>query len=298
MVLWGMAFHLVTDGSPTERAATPWASDLDGYTSGFFLMARVRSSDLVGFGDDQTIAAMWRSNGVSNLTFRWFLDTNGKFQLSVKETANTILGEASGVVTTDQGVDEDDTFWVGVSVRFSSGALTQWYWGGTGASPSWVTWGAESSVVSGVLDMVSDGANSLTIGDIRPDDGPQDEWNGRIYEYRQFNDAFGLGTRVAYFNAADFSVGDGTTDTAVGQDDNTWTLTGSASMIADDSESESVATVTFTTYDTPWGAESVGHGVKHSLWRWYDGFRTARTIIITGGVATASPGNATATVDA
>ena len=58
-----------------------------------------------------------------------------------------------------------------------------------------------------------------------------------------------------------------------------------------------MATVTFTTYLTPWAAESVNHGKDYSLWRWFDGFRTARIIIITGGVATPSPGNATATAD-
>lgn len=58
-----------------------------------------------------------------------------------------------------------------------------------------------------------------------------------------------------------------------------------------------MATVTFASYDTPHRPESVGHDERWSLWRWFDGFRTARVIIITGGVATPSPGAATATVD-
>ena len=294
-----MAFHLVTDGSPTERATAPWASDLDGYTSGFFFVARVRSDGLVGFGDDQTIAAMWRSNGVSNLTFRWFLATDGKFNLSLKETGNTVYAGASGVVTTDQGVSDGDTFWVGLSGRFSSGLLCQFYWGGTGTSPSWVTWGAELPVNAGVIDMVSDGANDLTVGDIRPDDGPHDEWNGRIYEYRQHNNAIGLGTIVAHFNGVDFSVGDGNTDTAVGAAGNTWTLTGSASMIADDSEAAGAATVTFATYDVPkLPEENAPHDKRYSLWRYFsDGIPTSFVAIITGGVANASPGYANPTVD-
>ena len=58
-----------------------------------------------------------------------------------------------------------------------------------------------------------------------------------------------------------------------------------------------MATVTFSTYDTVWNAEGQGHAKRYSLWRWYDGFRTARVIMITGGVATPSPGLAQATVD-
>ncbi len=285
-----MAFHLVTDGAPTERASIPYATDLDGYTSGFFLMARVEAADLAGFGDEQTIVSMWRGPATTSLTFYWFLHTDGTFRIHFFEVAGTEYDNASGVVTTDQTVVDGDTFWVGVSVRFSSGALTQWYWGGTGASPNWETWGAESSVTAGVLNMRSDASNTLTLGDSRYNTGPADEWNGKIYEYRQFNDAFGLGTRVAYFNAADFSVGDGNTDTAVGAEGNTWTLAGSASMIADDSEAEGGAKVTIDTYDTPHQPESIGHSEKYSLWRWFSGIATARTVIITGGVATPSPG--------
>ena len=51
-----------------------------------------------------------------------------------------------------------------------------------------------------------------------------------------------------------------------------------------------MAEVLFQTYDTPHQPESVGHGENWSLWRWYSGIATARTIIITGGVATPSPG--------
>lgn len=57
------------------------------------------------------------------------------------------------------------------------------------------------------------------------------------------------------------------------------------------------AVVTFETFDTPWAAEGQGHHDKYSLWRWYSGFRTARVIIITGGVATPSPGLAQATTE-
>ena len=51
-----------------------------------------------------------------------------------------------------------------------------------------------------------------------------------------------------------------------------------------------MAGVMFDTYDTPHQPESVGHGENWSLWRWYSGIATARTIIITAGVASPSPG--------
>lgn len=58
-----------------------------------------------------------------------------------------------------------------------------------------------------------------------------------------------------------------------------------------------MAGVLFETYDVPHRPEATGHDKKWSLWRWFSGIATARIIIITGGVATASPGAATATVD-
>ncbi len=58
-----------------------------------------------------------------------------------------------------------------------------------------------------------------------------------------------------------------------------------------------MATVAFTSYDIPHGAESVGHGEEWSLWRWYNGIAVGRVIMITNGVATPSPGAATATAD-
>lgn len=57
------------------------------------------------------------------------------------------------------------------------------------------------------------------------------------------------------------------------------------------------STVTFATYDTPHRPETVNHSNDWSLWRYYDGIRTRRTIIITNGVATPSPGAASLTAD-
>ena len=53
----------------------------------------------------------------------------------------------------------------------------------------------------------------------------------------------------------------------------------------------------FDTYDTPHQPESVSHGENWSLWRWYSGIATARTIIITGGVASPSPGRVYPSID-
>lgn len=58
-----------------------------------------------------------------------------------------------------------------------------------------------------------------------------------------------------------------------------------------------MTTLAMTYYLTPWKAESVGHGKRWSLWRWFDGFRTPHMVIITGGVANDSPGYATTNID-
>ncbi len=59
----------------------------------------------------------------------------------------------------------------------------------------------------------------------------------------------------------------------------------------------SMPTIAFTSYDVPHDDESVGHAEKWSLWRWYGGIAVSRVIMITNGVATPSPGAATATAD-
>ena len=59
-----------------------------------------------------------------------------------------------------------------------------------------------------------------------------------------------------------------------------------------------MTTLAMTHYLTPWKAEGVGHGKELSLWRWFDGFRTPHTVIITDGVANAAPGYAVIPGDA
>ena len=60
-----------------------------------------------------------------------------------------------------------------------------------------------------------------------------------------------------------------------------------------------MAEVMFETYDTPHLTEKLDHPTlrgrkihtkEHSMWRHFSGIATARTIIITNGVASASPG--------
>ena len=58
-----------------------------------------------------------------------------------------------------------------------------------------------------------------------------------------------------------------------------------------------MATLAMTYWLTPWKAESVGHAAKHSLWRWFDGFRNPHMVIITSGVANTAPGYATSNID-
>ena len=58
-----------------------------------------------------------------------------------------------------------------------------------------------------------------------------------------------------------------------------------------------MTTLAMTYYLTPWKDESVGHGAKWSLWRWFDGFRTPHLVIITSGAANAAPGYSSATTD-
>ena len=59
-----------------------------------------------------------------------------------------------------------------------------------------------------------------------------------------------------------------------------------------------MATFTPPTYFMPWGPENAaGFGEKWSLWRHYDGIPTGYVVLITSGVATASPGRASVTTD-
>ena len=230
-----MAFGMSTpDGAPTEHASTPNVSIANA--NGFFIGARVNSTDLLGVGDIQVIMSKRAGPGtaVNQYTWELSLQDDGKFNIGFFETGATGFGGAqSGVVTTDQTVVDGDDFWFGVSVRFVPGGRAQWYWGGTGATPTWVTWGAETSEQAGVLD-VRAGTDNIVVGDGRYASGPEDEWVGTIYEAFFEDKPFGTGTVTHYFNAADFELGDGNTDTAVGSAGNTWTLAGSAAMITDD----------------------------------------------------------------
>ena len=67
-----------------------------------------------------------------------------------------------------------------------------------------------------------------------------------------------------------------------------------------------MAEVMFNTYDIPHLTENLDHPTlrgrkihtrEHSLWRHFSGIATARTIVITGGVASASPGLVNPTID-
>lgn len=232
-----MAQYLEGTGVPTRRARVPYATDLDGYQDGFFLAGRVRSSDVKGFTDEQTIASMWRGpDGNTSLTFLLWLAGTGKFHLEFEETAQTQRQDISPDVVIDKGVSDNDTFWMGVSVRFDGGSNTQFYWGGFGAIPVWETWGTES-FDAGVTDLRTDSSNDLTVGDTRFLTGPEDEWFGGIFEYVQFNTDFpniGADSLVAWFNAEDFDLNDGDTDSVVGGAGKTWTLASGDPMILAD----------------------------------------------------------------
>ena len=232
-----MAQYMECTGVPTRRARVPWAADLDGYTAGFFLAARVRSDDIKGFADQQTIASMWRGPDINtSLTFMWFLETDGTFKLTFEETTATQLLDQSGDIVVDKGITDGEEFWIGVSVRFDGGAHTQWYYGGLTAKPVWGKYGTESTD-AGVTDLRTDSSNDLTVGDTRHNTGPEDEWFGDVFEYVQFSADFpniGAANLEAWFNAEDFALNDGDTDTAVGGAGKTWTLASGATMILDD----------------------------------------------------------------
>ena len=88
--------YLNLPGTGTQRARAGWTPDLDGYTDGFFLAARWGTNDIVGFGDAQTIAAMWRGAGAPERTFHWFLDDTanpGKLVLQWEDSLGAIAAE-------------------------------------------------------------------------------------------------------------------------------------------------------------------------------------------------------------
>ncbi len=234
-----MAQYMEATGVPTRQARVPYSSDLDGYQDGFFLAARVRSSDLNGFTDEQTIASIWRGPLLStSLTIWFYLDTDGTFVLNFEETAQTQTGHVhSPDVEVEQGVADDEEFWIGVSVRFDAGSHIQFYWGGVGPIPVWEQWGTED-INAGVTDLRTDSLNDLTVGQTRHlDPGSEDEWFGGIFEYLQFSADFpniGPENLVAWFNAQDFALNDGDTDSAVGGAGKTWTLASGDPMILAD----------------------------------------------------------------
>ena len=230
------AQYLECVGTGAQRARTPWTADLDGYTSGFFLAARLGSDDVRGFGDEQTLASMWRGATAAERTFHWYIEdhaTEGHLILTWEDSLGAIATETSLDMVDAQFVNDTTVAWLGVSVRFDGGgAHTQWYFGEYGRRPVWSLWGTESTD-AGVIDMLTDPANDLTLGDSQYLTGAQDQLDGHIMEYFQFSNDFPnmTGNLVAHFNGDDFTAGDGDTDTARDSTGRVWTLAGAASNI-------------------------------------------------------------------
>ncbi len=237
------AQYMITDGLITHHASTPNNVIYDSLTDGNsrFYCFRVKSADVIGSGDEQSVASMWRGSASTNLSFRFSLLTDGKIQTYIRESGATEDVQVSGVVTTDKSIGDNDDFWFGMEISMATGAQVQMYWGGTGGAPVWETYGAQSGPVVGVINIRSDAGNLLLVGDSRYATGPEDHWNGRIYEFLIFNGTFAAlaaGSLVpdAWFNAEDFVVGDGNTDTATSASAQAevWTLASQVTMIADD----------------------------------------------------------------
>ena len=231
------AQYLECVGSGTRRARADWTADLDGYTDGFFLAWRFGSDDVRGFGDEQTVASMWRGATAAERTFHLYIEdhaTEGHMVLEWEDSLGAIATETSDDMINEFFVNDTTVAWLGVSVRFDGGgAHTQWYFGEYERRPIWSTFGAESTD-AGVIDMLTDSANDLTLGDSQESTGPEDQLDGRIFEYFQFSADFPNidgSNLVAHFDGDDFTAGDGDTDTAVDSTGRTWTLEGPAADI-------------------------------------------------------------------
>ncbi|MEE9533204.1 MAG: hypothetical protein V3W06_02200, partial [Acidimicrobiia bacterium] len=258
----------VFDGVPTNHAQIPWVRGSSS-TAGWFIGARVNSTDLAGVGDTQVIASQYFGPGTSENQYAWqfSLADSGLFSMGFIESGSTTYAGSSPDVQTDHGIIDGDDFWVGVAIWFDGGARIQLYWGGEGATPSWATWGAAGGPNAGVINLRQDIRN-VSIGDGRYGSGPEDEWVGTIYEvFWEFGEGGpGVNSRDWHFNGADFVVGDGNTDTAVGSAGNTWTLTGDASMITDDAApSPTPVAVTTGTLATEAGVVAGGETIIITL---------------------------------
>ena len=237
-----MAAYMLTDGLTTQVASTPYAADLDGHTIGYFVAARMRTVDIIGSLDEQTIHSAWRGPGDGEATWYLWLQSNATFLLFNKEVGLTDARLISGDVNAEQGVNDNDDFWVGISIEFPLPTLDiigQYYFGGFGAVPVWATWGPVLGPVAGVRNMRIEPLNDLFAGITRNITGPADHWNGRFYEVVYFNRPFNdvaPGTLVSWLDAARWSTGDGNLDTMIEDTPaaRTWTLTGLGAMIFED----------------------------------------------------------------
>lgn len=159
-------------------------------------------------------------------TFRFALRTSGKLRLDWSVDGSATLGAESSVAT---GVTDGEIKWVRCTLDVDNGASgydLKFYTGDNGTD--WVqlgsttTGGATTSLFAGTADLLvaADSGGSSMVG----------TFNGYI---ARLYDSIG-GSVAVEFNAGDFTVGEGDTDTAVSSaTGETWTLHGTGVIVED-----------------------------------------------------------------
>jgi hypothetical protein len=236
-----MAYGIsVFDAVPTNHAQIPWVRG--NLNNGMFIGVRLASNDYVGAPDLQTIVSqrLGPGTGLNQYSWHFYLTGTGDIGFGCIESGSTSGGFDTGIgddITVKWGIADTEDCWVGVEVWFDGGFRAQFWWGGTGATPVWEVFHAAQGPTSGIINIRSDTAN-VSIGDGRYGSGPEDEFDGTIYEvyWETGEGGPGVNPKLWHWNGNIHSVGDGNTDTGTGLGSLalTWTLTGDAAMITDD----------------------------------------------------------------
>ncbi len=157
------------------------------------------------------------------------LAANNSLEMSWSIDGSAQIIEGS---TVDPGATlaDGDFQWVRATLDVdndASGYDVKFYLGGFDRNnPVWVQLGA--TVVGGATTSIFSGTAALLVGA----DGFSSNWLKGLVGIAQVYDGID-GTLVADFDAADFTVGDTDTDTAVGSAGKTWTIDGTSSFIKD-----------------------------------------------------------------
>ncbi len=212
-----MSRYLLLDG--TDGGATTPDSAAVSVTDDLDLRVKVSFDDI-----DATVAELLTKYTTSGnqRAYRFIKNTNSSVGLTLSTNGSSFTTANSTSSLTGAGFGNGDVFWI--RVTFEASVEVIFY-----TSSDGVTWTQFGDAVASALAGIDDSTAIVTVGDRV---GSTDEIIGRLYQGQIYNGI--AGTLVGHFNANDFSVGDANTATAVASTGETWTIYGSAAIIAAD----------------------------------------------------------------